>query len=84
LKKSEEVQEGGSEPLTILTAHPEGLGRDLEWEGKGITISEKDFELFAGNVDFRAPNQAAIIQELEQCRENRLCVKMKKPYLKET
>lgn len=59
------------------------MGRDLEGEGKGIKISESDFELFASDMDFRAPNQAVIIQQLEQGMENGLSERMKKPYLKE-
>lgn len=48
-----------------------------------MKISERNFELFASDVDFRAPNQTVIIQEREPGTENGLSVKMEKPYLKE-
>lgn len=48
-----------------------------------MKISERDFELFASDMDFRVPNQAVIIPELEPGMGNGLSVRMEKPYLKE-
>ena len=47
-----------------------------------MKISERNFELFASDMDFRAPNQTVIIQALETGMENGLSVRMEKPYLK--
>lgn len=48
-----------------------------------MKFSERNFELFASDMDFRAPNQTVVIQELEPGMENGLSVRMEKPYLKE-
>lgn len=48
-----------------------------------MKISERDFELFASDMDFRVPNQAVIIPELEPGMGNGLSMRMEKPYLKE-
>lgn len=48
-----------------------------------MKISERDFELLTSDMDFRVPNQAVIIPELEPGMGNGLSVRMEKPYLKE-
>lgn len=48
-----------------------------------MKIIERDFELFASDTNFRVPNQAVIIPELEPGMRNGLSVRMEKPYLKE-